>query len=125
MVFLWYYKQLAMVLQECCIFLHELVSGPTPCRCLVMGWSDIVGFRDASAYGVGVDVIGENTGIPPMVFCLSWPESIRRDVISVTNPGVSITNSDLEMATQVILFLVIEAVGRPLQGRHIALESDN
>jgi hypothetical protein len=124
-VFLRRNKMLTAALQECCVFLRESISHPTPCRCLVGGWPDIVGVTDASSHGVGGVVFGENIGVPPTVFRLPWPAAVQADSISASSPGGQLTNSDLEMAALLLLFLVIEAVGGPLHGRHIALYSDN
>ena len=41
------------------------------------------------------------------------------------NPGGTITNSDLEMAGLLLLWLVIEAVVPDLRHKHVALLSDN
>jgi hypothetical protein len=86
-----------------------------------MGWPDIIGVTDASQYGVGGIVIGEQTGIPPTVFCLPWPEDIRNTLVSTSNPGGSLMNSDLKMAALLLLFLIIEAVGGSEGKTHSAL----
>lgn len=44
------------------------------------------------------------------IFCwrVEWPTDIGESVISLANPSGTITNSDLEMATVLFLFLVLE-----------------
>ena len=120
-VFLHRNKQLTQALQECRIF----ISSPTKCSSLIRAWPDFVGIKDASKQGVGGIIIGENKAVPPTVFRLQWPEDIRNDIISTTNPTGTITNSDLEMAGLLLLWLVMEEVCPLLDGAHVALFSDN
>jgi len=47
------------------------------------------------------------------------------DIQPVANHSGSITNSDLELATLLMLFVIIESIAGPLEGKHIALYSDN
>jgi hypothetical protein len=50
---------------------------------------------------------------------------VTASVRSFSNPTGTITNSDLEMAGVLILWLVMEAVCQPLQEKRVALFSDN
>ena len=70
-------------------------------------------------------IIGEAMAIPPTVFRYEWPEFVQADLCSEANPGGSITNSDLELAALLLLFLVIETVVGNLQDKHVVLYSDN
>ncbi len=54
-----------------------------------------------------------------------WPEDIKTDLVSFKNPRGRITNSDLEMAGLVLLWLVMEAVCGELWQKRVALFSDN
>ena len=124
-VFLHRNKQITQALQECRLFLQKSVSAPTKCNNLVTAWPDYIGIKDASKQGVGGIIIGENKVVPPTVFRLQWPDDIKADVISKTNPTGSITNSDLEMAGLLLLWLVMEQVCTDLDNAHVALFSDN
>ena len=124
-VFLHRNKNLITALQECRIFLHESVLAPTKCSSLVSAWPDFVGIKDASKHGVGGIIIGENRAMPPTVFRFEWPLDIKNDVISESNPTGRITNSDLEMAGLMLLWLVMEAVCGNMESAHVALFSDN
>jgi hypothetical protein len=57
------------------------INKPTHCRSLVAGWPDIVGICDASKYGVGGIVIGEQLAVPPTVFQLEWPREVQGSLI--------------------------------------------
>jgi len=81
--------------------------------------------KDASIHGVGGCIVGEVLGCVPTVFRVEWPQDIKDDMVSERNPEGRITNSDLEMAGLLILFLVIEAVCTLKSGHHLALFSDN
>ena len=124
-VFLHRNKHVANALRECKIFLQQSISAPTKCSNLITAWPDYVGIKDASKQGVGGIIIGERKEVPPTVFRLRWPEDIRNDIISKTNPNGTITNSDLEMAGLLLLWVVMEAVCPSLNGAHVALFSDN
>ncbi len=118
-------KDVLMALQECRTFLRESVSVPTKCSVLVSHWPDYVGVKDASKHGVGGIIIGENKAAPPTVFRVPWPDDIKSEVVSLQNPTGTLTNSDLEMAGLLLLWLVMEEVCPNLEGAHVALFSDN
>jgi hypothetical protein len=124
-VFLHHNKRVLNALKECRTFLHESISTPTKCNMLLTAWPDYVGIKDASKQGVGGIIIGENKAVPPTVFRLQWPDDIKQNVVSKANPTGTITNSDLEMAGLLLLWLVMEAVCPTLTGVHVALFSDN
>ena len=118
-------KALRQAVLECRALLLESSRSPTRCRELVSAWPDYVGVKDASKEGVGGIIIGERMGCPPTVFRLRWPADIRNDMKTDDNPNGTITNSDLEMAGLLLLFLVMEDVCGSLRERHVALFSDN
>jgi hypothetical protein len=91
-----------------------------------MGHPAYVGVKDASIHGVGGIIIGENKACVPTVFRMEWPEWVKNEVLK-TNSGKkgTLTNSDLEMAGLLLLFLVTEEVCDLQPGDHIALFSDN
>ena len=70
-------------------------------------------------------IVGERSGLPAIVFRFQWPEAIRNDINSRDNPQGSITNSDLEMAALLMLFLALEGSAPSLGGKRVALYSDN
>ena len=118
-------EELRWALKECRTFLRESVGNPTKCSRLVTKWPDFIGVKDASSHGVGGIIIGENKAARPTVFRMQWPPDITASIVSDTNPAGTITNSDLEMAGLLLLWLVMEEVCPTLEGAHIALFSDN
>jgi hypothetical protein len=95
------------------------------CRELVIGWPDFVGVKDTSSQGVGGIFIGELSKCTPAVFRFTWPDDVRKDVVSKLNPSGKISNSDLEMAGLLMLFVIMEQVCGPLVEKRVALFSDN
>jgi hypothetical protein len=96
------------------------------CCCkLVAGWTNFIGVVDASSHGVGGVIIGELSECLPVVFRLQWPPDITANVISEANPKGTITNSDLELADLVLLWLMMEHICGLLAEKHIALFSNN
>ena len=85
-----------------------------------MGWPHYIGVNDASIHGIGGIIMGEGKACIPMVFRLAWPD----DENELFHKG-DITNSDLEMAGLLILWLVIEEVCPQLQSAYVALFSNN
>ena len=61
----------------------------------------------------------------PTVFRLQWPPDVSAALVSQHNPNGTITNSDLEMAGLMLLWLTMEATCPELTGAHVALFSDN
>jgi len=119
-------KPLRQAIQDCRTLLRESSSTPTTCRELVLGNSHYVGVKDASIEGVGGIIIGDTCACVPTVFRLPWPEDIKQQVRKTNaGQGGTLTNSDLEMAGLLLLFLVMEEVCTFEAGAHIALFSDN
>ena len=106
-------------------FLRDTACTPTKCKQLVPGYPHFIGIDDSSGHGVGGIVVGEVDACIPTVFRLEWPQSIRDNLVSDENPNGSITNSDLEMAGLLLLWLVMEEVCPDLAMKHAALFSDN
>jgi hypothetical protein len=112
-------------IKGCRTLLRELTTEPTRCRELVAGWPDYVGIVDASGHSAGGVVLGENSACTPVVFRWEWPEDIKQDIKTFSNPSGRLSNSDLEMAGLVILWLVIEGVCVDLREKRVTLFSDN
>ena len=98
---------------------------PMKCRELVAGWPDYVSVKDASGHGVGGVIFGEEKECTPTVFRYEWPDDIKQDLNSEHNPAGKITNSDLEMAGLMLLWLVMEDVCKFKSGDHAVLFSNN
>jgi hypothetical protein len=119
-------KKLFHAIKDCRTLLREATLRPTKCSELVMGDPDFVGVKDASVHGVGGIIIGESMACVPTVFRMEWPQWVKDEVVKTnTGQGGTLTNSDLEMAGLLLLFLVMEEVCDMQPGCHIALFSDN
>ncbi|KAL7458421.1 hypothetical protein ACHAWC_009998 [Mediolabrus comicus] len=124
-VYLQRHQQLKSTIQSIRTLLRESATNPTKCKQLVRGHPHYVGVKDSSGHGVGGAVVGETGACKPTVFRVEWPQVIRDRLVSWTNPKGSITNSDLEMAGLLLLWLVMEEVCPDLAYKHAALFSDN
>ena len=116
---------LLQAIDNCRTLVRESTVAPTKCIELVAGWPDFVGVKDASGHGVGGVIFGENEACVPTVFRFEWPNDIKADLNTEKNPTGSITNSDLECAGLLMLFLIMEDVCEFKSGSHAALFSDN
>ncbi|KAL7545250.1 hypothetical protein ACHAWF_013086 [Thalassiosira exigua] len=124
-VFLHKNEALLTAVRDCRTLIKETMVSPTKCSQLVQGWPDYIGIKDASGHGVGGVVVGEGSDCVPTVFRLAWPPDIQKEIVSQKNPDGKLTNSDLEMAGLLLLFLVMESVCKDLRPKHVALFSDN
>jgi hypothetical protein len=114
-----------IAIKGCQSLLRKSTVAPTQCRELTCGWPDYIGIVDASSYGVGGVVFGELSVCTPIVFRWQWPEDIHKSIKTFQNQAGTISNSDLEMAGLLMLWLVIEGVCGPLQEKHITLFCNN
>jgi hypothetical protein len=92
---------------------------------LVASWPDFVGVVDASSHGVGGIIISKLSACLPTFFQLQWPPDITASVVSDKNPKGKLTNSDLELAGLVILWLMMEHGCGRLAEKRVALFSGN
>jgi hypothetical protein len=118
-------KALRQALILCRTLLHESTTQPTRCKELVQAWPDYISICNASSFGFGGVIVGENSKCPPTVVRLQWPKDITDNIKSDSNPNRMITNSNLKMAGLLIIFLVMEEVIGNLKEANIALFSDN
>ena len=90
--------------------LRESTLAPTRCKELTRGWPHYIGYTDASSHGFGSIIVRGTLGLAPTVLCRQWPEDITSNLLTYENLQGTITNSDLEMACLLILWLVMESI---------------
>jgi hypothetical protein len=89
------------------------------------GWPDYIKFVNASGQGAGGVVIGELSPCIPTVFWWQWLTDVANDIKTADNREGRITNSDLEMAGLVLLWLAMEEVCGPAKETRVTLFNDN
>ncbi len=124
-VFLNCNQWLLTALEGCRTLLRESTQEPTKCRELTCGWPDFVGIVDASGQDIGEVIFGELTACTPTVFQWQWSENLTAKIKTFCNPGGTISNSDLEMAGLLLLWLVMEGMCGTLKEKHVTLLSNN
>ncbi len=124
-VYLHHNKAVLEALEGCWTLLPESTTEPTRCWELVSGWPEYIKIADASGHGVGGVVFRELSACTPVVFRWEWPDDIKNNIKTLANPTGRLTNSDLEMAGLLMLWLVIEGVCPDLHEKRITLFSDN
>ena len=87
--------------------LRKSTLRPTNCRELVSVWPDYIEVKYVSGHGIGGVVFDEKIPCTPTVFHMQWPEWVKREIISSSNRTETLTNSDLEMAVLLLLWLVM------------------
>ena len=94
---------------------------PTKCKELVTGDPHFIGIMDTAKEGTGGAVLGEGDACVPTVFCYKWLKDIQDMVCTQENPERPITNLDLELASLLICWLVMEEVAPYLYHKHVGL----
>jgi hypothetical protein len=112
-------------IEGCRTLLRESTRKPMKCRKLACGWPDFIGIVDASSHSIGGVIYGKLSACIPTLFHWQWPNDIREQVVLFNNPSGKITNSDLEMAGLLLLWLAMEEVCGPLRDKCIALSGGN
>ena len=72
---------------------------------------------------MGGVVIGELEACVPTVFPVEWPADVKANLVSEKNQNGKITNSDLEMAGLLLLWLMMEKVCGFKPASYVALFS--
>jgi hypothetical protein len=104
--------------------IRAMGTRPTHCRELVAAEPGYIGYCDASKWGAGGVWLSGTLHLDPIVWRIEWPEDIRQQLVSFTNPKGALTNSDLEMAAMLIHYVVLEHLV-DLKHVHVAAWCDN
>ena len=104
--------------------LKEAAKEPTHVEELVAGPADYKGTLDASGGGAGGVWVSGQKDMAPIVWRVEWPQEVKDRLVTFDNPDGDITNSDLEMAAEILGWLVLEAVVETRR-IHVGICSDN
>jgi hypothetical protein len=96
-------------LNDLCSLICILGSHPTHVWEILIDMPCYVGYHDAMAEGAGGVCFSLGHQMPPVVWRLAFLPDIAQDVVSLTNPDGSITNSNLELAAEVLVIGVLLA----------------
>ena len=112
-------------LQDWATLIRAVAAEPTHVRELVPGPASYKGTLDATgAWGAGGVWVPGTKALAPIVWKVQWPTEVLARLVTEDNPDGDTTNSDLEMAAEVLGFLVLEA-NVPIRWEHIGVCSDN
>ncbi|KAL7548503.1 hypothetical protein ACHAWF_011783 [Thalassiosira exigua] len=114
----------ARALRDLGQLLREAATEPTHVKELVPGPPAYKATLDASGEGAGGVWVHGDRALAPIVWRLRWPPEVVARLVTPTNLEGDITNSDLEMAAEVLGWLVLEA-NMPLRHAHVGICSDN
>ena len=89
-------------LEDLISLMHLLSSRPTHVRELVPDMPHHAGYHDAAAEGAGGVWFSLCDDTPPVVWREPFPDDIAQEVVSVDTPNGRLTNSDLELAAEVL-----------------------
>ena len=100
-------SELRAALEDIISLLKLLSSRPTHVNELVANMPRYAGYHDAAAEGAGGVWFSLADNMVPLVWRDKFPTDIASDVVSDDNPNGGITNSDLELAAEVLAIGVI------------------
>ena len=100
--------------------LQDAMTKPTRARELLPASPDYVGLKDSSRDGAGGVWLSGNKRLAATVWRIEWPEWIKK----LLDDKV-ITINDLEMAGNLLGWLVLEGMGIDITHCHVALLNDN
>jgi hypothetical protein len=89
-------------LEDLIFLMHLLSSRPTHVRELVPDMPHQVGYHDAAADGAGGVWFSLSDNTPAVVWREEFPADIAQEVVLVDTPNGRLTNSDLELAAEVL-----------------------
>jgi hypothetical protein len=89
-------------LKDLILLMHLLSLRPTHVRELVPDVPQHAGYHDAAAEGAGGVWFLLRNDTPPVVWREAFPDNIAGEVVSVETPNGRLTNSDLELAAEVL-----------------------
>ena len=96
-------SEVRRALEDLILLLHLLVGlRPTHVRELVPDMPHHAGYHDAAAEGAGDILFSLCDDTPPSVWREKFPEDIAQEVVLVNTPNGRLTNSDLELAAEVL-----------------------
>jgi hypothetical protein len=95
-------SEVRRALEDLITLMHLLSSRPTHLRKLVPDMPHHAGYHDAAAEGAGGVWFPLCDDTPPVVWREEFPEDIAREVVLVDMPKGQLTNSDLELAAEVL-----------------------
>jgi hypothetical protein len=96
-------------LNDLCLLIRILGSRPTHVREILIDMPHYVGYLDTAGEAAGGVWFPLGHTMPPVIWRLAFPPDIAQDVVSLSNPQGSITNSDLELAAEALAVGVLIA----------------
>ena len=120
-------KEIKHQLRDWASLLHLMRSHPTHVRELVTHKPSYQGLVDASKWGVGGVWFSGEQNLPPVVWYLQWPQEVRDELCSATNPTGRISISDLELMGIFMHWMALEQAVDPKALYHasVAIWCDN
>ena len=95
-------SEVRRALEDLISLMHLLSSRPTHVRELVPDVPHHASYHDAAAEGAGGVWFSLCDDTPPVVWREQFPDDIAKEVVSVDTPHGRLTNSDLELAAEVL-----------------------
>ena len=112
-------------LADLCSLIKVLGSRPTSVRELVVDRPRYVGYHDAAAEGAGGVWFSLIHDMNPIVWRIPFPTDIATDVVTIAHPHGKVTNSDLELAAEVLAIGTLLAIAPVIKWQPLGTLCDN
>jgi len=112
-------------IRDTCNLIHRLTERPTHVNELLPSPPEYVAYHDASAEGAGGVWFSLSTDMQPLLWRIQFPRDITDSVISDKNPSGCITNSDLELAAEVLAVGIILSEAQAVKHKTLGTMCDN
>ena len=112
-------------LLDICTLLRQLSKRPTHVDEIIPNLPSHVAYHDAAAEGAGGVWFSLSASMQPVVWRVAFPQDIANDVVSDNNVKGSITNSDLELAAEVLAVGIILENATTIKHETIGTLCDN
>ena len=96
--------------QNWCQIICEIRTEPTHVNKLVPGKADYKATLDTPGEVSGGVLIPCTIVLAPIVWSIKCPDKVKHRLVTFANPTGNMTNSDLEMAAEVLGWLILEGV---------------
>lgn len=118
-------EELKIILQDWRYIVKYMGTHPTSLFQLVPQYPSYIGYTDACFLGCGGVWCSGLKSLEPCLWQYEWPEEIKAQIQTPTNPKGLFTINDLELLGQVLGWLILETLELSLKYEHVGIFCDN
>jgi hypothetical protein len=117
--------ELKQCLKDWQVIIRHMETQPTSVLQLVTDYPAYIGYSDSCGIGTGGTWSSGLISLEPFLWKYEWPEDVKNQLCTATNPNGTLTMNDLELAGMVLNIFALECNVPDLAYKHIASFCDN